>query len=74
MRLIVMENVIKNTISPDNHLGIFDLKGSRSDRFVEGIQIGQSTTMKDQNLIELNKKYDWLRFSQADCKQILRVM
>ena len=55
MRLVVMENVIRSDIGDEHLLGIFDLKGSRSDRLVEGSAIGQITTLKDQNLINLHQ-------------------
>ena len=55
-----MENVIRSSLPPEQLLGTFDLKGSRSDRLVKGIEVGQATTMKDLNLIDLNSKHAWL--------------
>ena len=54
VRLIVMENVIRSANKSEHLLAIFDLKGSRSDRFVEGIKSSPSATLKDLNLIMLN--------------------
>ena len=53
VRLIVMENVIRNA-DPETVLGIFDLKGSSVDRIVKQKHVTPSMTLKDLNLETMN--------------------
>lgn len=73
VRLIVMENVIRNA-GPETVLGIFDLKGSSVDRIVKQKHVTPSMTLKDLNLKSMNKKMRWLNFRESDRKKIMQVL
>ena len=71
VKLIVMENGMKGI---SDVLGVFDLKGSMVNRIVKGKNFKPSTTLKDKNLLLMNQEKIWLRFSEKDRKEILKVM
>lgn len=71
VKLIVMENSMRGA---RDHLGVFDLKGSMVNRIVEGKNFKPTSTLKDRNLLAMNKEKIWLRFSNKDRKQILTTM
>jgi len=71
VKLIVMENGMKGI---SDVLGVFDLKGSMVNRIVKGKNFKPSTTLKDKNLLALNQEKIWLRFSEKDRREILKIM
>lgn len=71
VKLIVMENGMKGIT---DILGVFDLKGSMVNRIVKGKNFKPSTTLKDKNLLAMNQEKLWLRFSEKDRKEILKMM
>lgn len=71
VKLIVMENGMKGIT---DILGVFDLKGSMVNRIVKGKNFKPSLTLKDKNLLAMNQEKLWLRFSEKDRKEILKMM
>ena len=71
VKLIVMENGMKGI---SDVLGVFDLKGSMVNRIVKGKNFKPSTTLKDKNLLAMNQEKIWLRFSEKDRREILKIM
>lgn len=71
MHLFVMENGMKGASSV---LGVFDLKGSMVNRIVKGKNFKPTATLKDKNLLAMNQEKIWLRFSEKDRKQIMKIM
>ena len=71
VKLIVMENGMKGI---SDILGVFDLKGSMVNRLVKGKNFKPSTTLKDKNLLAMNQEKIWLRFSEKDRREILKIM
>jgi hypothetical protein len=69
--LVVMGNTMKKA---ERHLGVFDLKGSMVKRQVKGPITSKKTTLKDVNLLNMNREKLWLNFKEADRKRILRSM
>jgi len=57
-----------------DHLGVFDLKGSMVNRICHGKYFKPTTTLKDRNLLAMNKEKIWLRFSSKDRKTILNTL
>ena len=71
VKLIVMENGMKGI---SDVLGVFDLKGSMVNRIVKGKNFKPTATLKDKNLLLMNQEKIWLRFSEKDRKEILKIM
>lgn len=71
VKLIVMENGMKGI---SDVLGVFDLKGSMVNRIVKGKNFKPTATLKDKNLLLMNQEKIWLRFSERDRKEILKIM
>jgi 1-phosphatidylinositol-4-phosphate 5-kinase len=62
VKLIVMGNSMKKA---SRHMAVFDLKGSTVQRIVKGEITSTTTTLKDQNLLQMNHKnreIAWLNF------------
>lgn len=74
VKLIVMGNSMKKA---SRHKAVFDLKGSLVKRLVKGEITSKTTTLKDQNLLKLNREHrheNWLNFSELDRKKIMKAM
>jgi len=71
VKLIVMENGMKGI---SDVLGVFDLKGSMVNRIVKGKNFKPTTTLKDKNMLAMNQEKIWLRFSERDRREILKIM
>lgn len=74
VKLIVMGNSMKKA---SHHLAVFDLKGSLVKRLVKGQITSTKTTLKDQNLLQLNLKnreFNWLNFPKKDRRRIMKAM
>ena len=62
VKLLVMGNGMPG-VKREHIKGIFDLKGSMINRIVKGKNHKPTATLKDQNLLAMNKTNVWLRFS-----------
>lgn len=71
VKLIIMENGMRGA---RDHLGVFDLKGSMVNRICHGKNFKPTATLKDRNLLAMNKEKIWLRFSHKDRKTILNTL
>jgi len=73
VKLIVMGNSMKKACDIMN---VFDLKGSTVKRIVKEFR-SPTTTLKDQNLLQLNREHRqkaWLNFSKKDRDTIMTAM
>jgi len=66
-----MENSMRGA---KDHLGVFDLKGSMVNRIVPGKNFKPTATLKDRNLLAMNREKIWLRFRSKDRRIIMNTM
>lgn len=71
VKLVVMGNTMKNAT---RHLGVFDLKGSLVKRLVKGPITSKTKTLKDKNILALNRENFWLHFKKDDRRRIMKAM
>lgn len=67
VQLIVMGNTMTNCQEIE---GIFDLKGSIINREVKTYK-SKTSTLKDVNLLRLNKRKGWMRWREEDVRMIM---
>ena len=76
--LVVMSNCFSGLGKDPDILGVFDLKGSQTnrvvkakDRILEGEGLKKTQTLKDLNLLQMEKELK-IKFSEGDRAKILK--